>query len=160
MFHDPKFWLAIAFFVFIGAAIKYILPILLRMIDGKKAFISEQITKACEIRLKAEELLTEAEKYHKDSIIYSEELIDIAKREVAAILENSRKAIENELSTKMELASLKIKQEEEKVIRQMKTAIVEAAIKTIEHSLSKAENKKISENSTNQAIHNISKLIH
>jgi F-type H+-transporting ATPase subunit b len=160
MLHDPKFWLAIAFFIFIGAAIKYVLPIIIKMIDGKRAFISEQIAKANEMRLKAENLLAEAEKYHKDSIVYSEELIEVAKKEVETILENSRKAIEDELNTKMELSSLKIKQEEEKVIRNLKLAIVEAAIKSIEQSLSKTENKKISENSTNQAIHNISKLIH
>ena len=160
MLHDPKFWLAIAFFIFIGAAIKYVLPIIIKMIDGNRAFISEQIAKANEMRVKAENLLAEAEKYHKDSIVYSEELIEVAKKEVETILENSRKAIEDELNTKMELSSLKIKQEEEKVIRHLKLAIVEAAIKSIEQSLSKTENKKISENSTNQAIHNISKLIH
>jgi len=160
MFHDPKFWLTIAFFIFVGALIKYVLPILTKMVDGKKAFISEQIIKANEARLKAENLLVEAEQYHKDAIIYSENLIDVAKRESETLLENSRKAIENELNTKMELSALKIKEEEEKAIRKMKAAIVEAAIKTIELSLSKTENKKISENSINQAIHNISKLIH
>jgi F-type H+-transporting ATPase subunit b len=160
MLHDPKFWLAVAFFIFVGAAIKYIIPVVIKMIDQKRNQISENLNQANELRLSALKLLEEAEKYYQDSITLSSELIERARKESEIILESSKKVVEAELNTKMNLATQKIKQEEEKAIRQMKSAIVSAAIKTIEDSLFNSDNKKISQGTTNKAISNISKLIH
>ena len=94
---DPKFWLAISFFIFLGLMIKYALPAIIKMIDQGVKKVSNDIFQAIHAKEEAEKLLAEAEKYYQESLTLSKKLIADAEIEaanlIASFLENGRSPI-------------------------------------------------------------------
>ena len=160
MLHDPKFWLAISFLIFVAAMLKFAVPLIMKIIDDKVAKTSSDINSAAELKNKAEQLLAEAEKYYQDSIAHSQKLIADAGIEAANLLANSQKIIEEELTRKMELTTRRIRQEEERAMREIKSWLIASAINAIRDNVAKVSDKKSSELVLNKAIIDVSKLIH
>jgi F-type H+-transporting ATPase subunit b len=131
MFLEPKFWLAISFFTFVALMIKYALPLIIKMIDDKSKQIAKDIADARNAKEEAENLLAEAKKYSEESKKYCQKLIDDAQNEAAKILADSQKSLEDEINKKTDLAKERIKNEEEKTIREIKSNIIDAAIKNV-----------------------------
>jgi F-type H+-transporting ATPase subunit b len=159
MFHDPKLWLAISFLVFLSLMIKYIFPFLTRALNNKQKQIADNINQAKSMKEQAEKLLEDAKKYNEESLAYSKKLIEEAKVSASKLLADSQKSIEEEITKKMDLTKDRIRLEEEGAIREIKSNIINAAIKTIEERAT-----KLSDNSamsiTNKAIDNIGKVVH
>lgn len=157
MFHDPAFWLAVSFLIFVGLIAKFALPFIIRSLDDKTKNIAKQISDAKEMREQAEKLLKDAKKYHEESLLFSQKLIEDAKIESANLLSETQRSLEEEIAKKTSIAKERIKSEEEKVIREIKSGIIEAAIKVIE---TKAAGLANNSPFNKQAINNISKTIH
>ena len=51
-YHDPKFWVAAAFVIFILLAAKYIWPKIAKGLDGRSAAIRDQLEQAHEALMK------------------------------------------------------------------------------------------------------------
>jgi F-type H+-transporting ATPase subunit b len=159
MFLDPKFWLTISFLIFTTLIIKYVLPKILNTLDNKSKQIANDIEQAKKMREEAEKLLIDTKNYHEDSLLYCQKLIEDAKKEADKLLSDSKKELEAELLKKTNLAQERIKQEEEKTIREIKSNIIASAIKTISN---KASNLTIASSSimTKKAAADISKTVH
>lgn len=159
MFLDPKFWLTISFLIFTTLIIKYVLPKILEALDSKSKQIADDIEGAKKMREEAEKLLVETKKYHEESLLYCQKLIEDAKKEADKLLSDSKRELEAELLKKTNLAQERIKQEEEKTIREIKSNIVESAIKIISN---KASNLTVESSSmmNKKAAADISKTVH
>ncbi|MDA0902046.1 MAG: ATP synthase F0 subunit B [Proteobacteria bacterium] len=158
--HDPKFWLAVSFLIFVALFAKYAWPFILKMIDGKKFQIIDSIEQAKQMKVKAEELLVKAEKYHHDSIAYSQKLIEDAKNEAQSLIKESQKLAQEELDRKINLSKQRIKQEEENAIREVKGKIIISAIQAIEKNIASAKGDKSLKTTIDKAIVDVSKLVH
>ncbi len=159
MFLDPRFWLTVSFTIFFVLVLKFILPKILKALDNKSKQITDDMEQAKKMREKAEELLLAAKKYHEESLTFCQKLLDDAKKEAEQLLIDSKNELAAELAKKTSLAQERIKQEEEKTIREMKTNIIAAAIKTIE-----AKSQTLSTESSSliaqKAAIDISKMVH
>lgn len=157
MFLDPRFWLAMSFFIFSFLMIKYVMPIITRAIDGKRKQITNEINQAKSLKEQAEKLLADAKKYNTESLIYSQKLIGEAKDLASNLLSESQKSIEAEIRKKMELAKERIALEETIAIREIKSHIISSAIRIFEEKA-----QKISDDSSitinKKAISDISKI--
>ena len=158
MFSDPRFWLAISFCIFLALLIKYVFPKIAAALDSKTKQIADQISAAKQMRESAEQLLLEAKKHHDESLQYCHKLIENAKDEAEKLLADSQRALEEELSKKTNLAKEKIKLEEEKAIREIKTEIIRSAITAIENKATNLSGNSTSEISK-KAISNISAML-
>ena len=132
LFSDPKFWLSISFLIFLALMLKYLMPKITVDLDNKSKQIADQIADAKKMREQAEELLISAKKHNEDSINYCQKLIEDAKNEASKLLADSQNSLEEELAKKTALAKERIKAEEEKTIREIKSGIIEVVIKNIE----------------------------
>jgi F0F1-type ATP synthase membrane subunit b/b' len=74
MFNE-KFWLAIAFFSFLGLLIKFVFPKIAKNLDAQSKKIAEDILEAKKLREGAQKLLEEAQVFHKHSIEHSQKII-------------------------------------------------------------------------------------
>jgi len=159
MFLDPRFWLTISFLIFTILLIKYVLPKILAALDNKSRQIADSIEQAKRMKEQAEQLLLAAKKYHEESLAYCQKLISDAKAEADKLLSDSKKELEEELLTKTNLAKERIKQEEEKTVREIKSNIIAAAIKII---TDKSDNLSVESSSAiaKKAAADISKMIH
>ena len=160
MAHDPKFWLAISFCLFCFLFLKYVLPVLIRALDVKSKEIADELFEAKKLKNKAEKLLAEAENYHRQSIAFSKKMIEDSKAEVDKFMVDSVKKISEDLDRKMAVVFDKIKQEEQRSIREIKSRIVTAAIKIVENGLPDKINKKSSESAVEDAMIEINKSVH
>ena len=75
MIHDPKFWLAISFIVFVILMIKYALPLILKGLDSKVIKITNLLIDAEDSKKKADQLLKDAEKYLEDSVKFGDQIV-------------------------------------------------------------------------------------
>ena len=159
MFLDPRFWLAISFFIFLALMIKYIMPKIINALDNKSKHIADEIEQARQMKERAEQLLLEAKKHHQESLLYCQKLLTDTKNAAEKLLADSRNDLEQELIRRTNLAKERIKQKEEKTIIDIKIAIILAVIKIIEeksHNLPNQSSSKIAEIATID----ISKMIH
>ena len=127
MFNE-KFWLAIAFFSFLGLLIKFVFPKITKALDSQSKKIAEDILEAKKLREGAQKLLEEAKVFHKHSIEYSQKIINDAVEEAKKIEINSKKSLEDQIKKISDIAMERLKSEEESAIRQVKTNIINEAI--------------------------------
>ncbi len=159
IFSDPKFWLAISFLIFLALIIKYALPKIISILDSKSQQIAKQISDAQQMKERAEGLLLAAKKYHEESLLYCQKLIENAKDDATKLLTDAQQSMEQELSKKTALAKERIALEEARAIREIKSSIIQAAIKTIETKSANISNNS-SGNLTKKAIDDIGKIVH
>jgi F-type H+-transporting ATPase subunit b len=156
MLHDPKFWLAISFLIFISLIIKYVGPLIVKMIDNKSKQIADDLDRAAQIRHEAEILLKNAQKYYDDSVKQSEQLIKDASIESGQLIADCKIAIEDEINKKINVANERIKTEEDRVVRDIKSKIIESAIIAIENNIEKVVDDESLENVAKNSISQIS----
>ena len=131
-----------------------------KILDQKTKQIADEIATAKMMKEKAEKLLIEAEKFHKDSIEFSNNLLLSAELESQKLITEAQKSLEDEINKKIAAAEERIKTEEEKLIRDIKSKIIMAAIQVVEENILKSDKKKRSESSIEKAIEDFSKTVH
>ena len=159
MFHDPKFWLAVSFLIFVAAMFKFAMPAIMEMIDNKVKKINSDIIEASEARKNAENLLAEAEKYYQESIALAKKIVNDAEVEALNLINHYQKLAEEEVQRKMDLTVKRIQQEEDKAIREIKDWILSSAISAMKNNITKINDRKTSSSIINKSIIDISKLI-
>jgi F-type H+-transporting ATPase subunit b len=159
MLHDPKFWLAISFIIFIAAMLKFAMPAILGMIDNKVKHVTGEIMEASKAKANAEKLLAEAEKYYQESIELAQKLIADAETEAANLIAHYQKIAEEEMQRKIDLTTKRIQQEEDKAIREIKGWLLTSAITAMKDNITKINDKKTSSSIVNKSIIDVSKLI-
>ncbi|MCE3255123.1 MAG: hypothetical protein K0R25_617 [Rickettsiaceae bacterium] len=158
MFLDPKFWLAISFLLFLCLVIKYVMPKILALLDDKSKQVADEIAQAKQLKEEAEKLFSDAKKHREESLEYSKKLIEDAKNEASRLLADSQRALEEEIAKRTSLAKEKIKTEEEKAIREIKSEIINSAIKIVEEKAANISSNQAAQLSA-KSIENISRII-
>lgn len=132
---NEKFWLAIAFTSFIMLILKYVWPKISKALDGKSKQIAEEILAAKDMRQRASHLLEEVEKLQKETIIYANNLLKNAEIEAQKFLDEAQKSAETEIAKKTAATIERIKSEEEKAIRELKTNIISTTLRNLDEEL-------------------------
>ncbi len=156
---DEKFWLAIAFFTFIALIFKYAFPLILAQLDAKSKQIAEEILAAKEAKEKAKYLLESAERHYQEAVAFADKLLKDSATESQKFLIESQKALESEIAKKMDSLNMRIKQEQDMALREMKTVIIASAIKKIEQNLQNAQKNQL-DSAVRKAADNINKMVH
>ncbi len=139
-FIDEKFWLAIAFLAFVFLLYKYVWPILSKIIADHSNQIAKDLLDAKEMKEKALNLLKESEEQYQKSLEFSKKLIIDAENEAKKLFEDAKMAIEKDVAKKTEALNNRIKNEEEKTIRDIKEKIIKMAFVNVENELKNSEN--------------------
>lgn len=156
---DEKFWLAIAFFAFFAALIKYVWPIISNNLKKQSELISKELNDAKEMKETAQRILLETQMQYNKAIKDAEKILENAKIEADKILLTSKNSLEEEVSKKITALNNRIKSEEERVVRDMKAKIISFAIQTISSSSQNIDKSRAS-NVLKRSIEDISKVIH
>lgn len=157
---NEKFWLAIAFVVFVILFIKLAGSKIAKILDQKSKQIAEEISAAKELREKAAKLLASAETYHKESLSYSDKLKQDAESEAKKFLIAAENSIKEELDKKTVAAYERLSREETQTLRKIKSEIISSALKIIEEDIAKTLDKKQSDTVFSKATQDLGKIIH
>ncbi|MBL6665180.1 MAG: ATP synthase F0 subunit B [Rickettsiales bacterium] len=147
MIFDEKFWLAIAFIVFVLLLVKLAGKTIINLLNAKSDSIQKSIEDAKKARESAQTLLEDAKKYHDQSKFYAEKLIADANKEAEQLAQKAKKEIDSEISKKTTAAIKRIEIEQEITIKEIKRKIVANALdvltKNLKSDITNQEHEKL-----------------
>jgi F-type H+-transporting ATPase subunit b len=126
-YQDPKFWVAVAFGLFVLLAAKFIWPAIARSLDNRAHAIKSQLEQAAHLQAEAELLLQQYEAQQKQSIRDAEEILENAKRDAGIIREQAARDLQTTLARRAAQAEEQIARAEQQALSQIRTQIIDAA---------------------------------
>ena len=142
---NTDFVVAISFVIFIGILIYFKVPkIIIGLLDKRSISIRSEIDEANKLLEEAKSLLAKSEREHKENILKANEIISSAEKTSKQLLEQSKSDIKLAVSRKLENAKKQIETNEKSVLNSIKAEIVESAFLIAEKSLvSKLDKTKL-----------------
>jgi len=135
MLESPTFWVAVAFVIFIGLAIK---PLavhrqLFSALDKRGTRIGKEIDEAEALREEAQKLLADYKRKQRDAVKEAEEVVAHAKAEAARLREQAQKDLEVSLQRREQAAMEKIAQAEAQALKEIRNQAVDVALAATAH---------------------------
>ena len=137
MFHEPEFWVAISFFLFLGLLVYLKVPSLVtKALDARAEAIRKEIEEAARLREEAQKLLAKYEGMRKQAEQEAEEILAVAKQEAEAVVTEARKVFEELIERKRASADEKIRQASMHAVKEIRTRAADLSIAAAEEALS------------------------
>ena len=125
----PEFWVAVAFFGFVGLLIYYKVPALVgKMLDDRAVGIAKDLDEARRLREDAEALLAEYKGKTRAAEDEARSIVDQARREADALTSETRKSLAEMLERRTRLAEDKIARAEAQAISEVRAAAIDTAV--------------------------------
>ena len=128
---DEKFWLAIAFVVFIIFIYKFLGNKINSILNEKSQQIASDLLLASQTKEKAEKLLQEAQDYNQQSLKYAEKLKLDTSSELNIMYQNATLSLQQELAKITEASQKRLQEEEQIAIRKVQETIISQAIEIV-----------------------------
>jgi len=155
MFSDPRFWVFIAFIIFIGVMIKPVRKILSINLDDKIQEIKDSIDQAEKIKNDAQIALSETKK-RLNEVKGEIDLIEHkAKEKITMIEKNAHTKLIDQINKRNTLTSAKIDQMTRDANTEIQKHITQIAISATVNILEKKLNDKEKQNLINQSVNEL-----
>jgi len=155
MFSDPRFWVFIAFIIFIGVMIKPVRKILSINLDDKIQEIKDSIDQAEKIKNDAQIALSETKK-RQNEVKGEIDLIEHkAKEKITMIEKNAHTKLIDQINKRNTLTSAKIDQMTRDANTEIQKHITQIAISATVNILEKKLNDKEKQNLINQSVNEL-----
>lgn len=128
MLHDPTFWVAIGFVIFVALAWKPLGRFLTAALDERSAKIAAELDRAVTLREEAQDLLAQFQRKHRDAMKEADEIIGHAKEEAERLAKQAQADLEATLKRREQLALQHIAQAEAQAVQEVRTLAVDVAI--------------------------------
>lgn len=128
---DEKFWLAIAFVVFIVFIYKFLGNKINSILNEKSQQIASDLLLASQAKEKAEKLLQEVQDYNQQSLKYAEKLKLDTSSELNIMYQNATLSLQQELTKITEASQKRLQEEEQIAIRKVQETIISQAIEIV-----------------------------
>ncbi len=159
MFSDPRFWVFIAFIIFIGVMIKPVRKILSINLDDKIQEIKDSIDQAEKIKNDAQIALSETKK-RLNEVKGEIDLIEHkAKEKITMIEKNAHTKLIDQINKRNTLTSAKIDQMTRDANTKIQKHITQIAISATVNILEKKLNDKEKQNLINQSVNELESVL-
>jgi F-type H+-transporting ATPase subunit b len=126
-FHDPKYSIALAFVIFIGVFVRYVLPHVLRALDARSDAIRAQLEQAENLRKEAEALLAQYQQRYNAILAEAEAMVTATKEDVRLMKERAETELNATIERRRAQAEESIAQMETKARREIMESMVDIA---------------------------------
>lgn len=127
--HDPLFWVALSFVVFVGLVLYYGVPaIVTKALDDRADAIRKELDEARKLREEAQALLSDYQRKAREAENEAKSIIEQAKIEAEALATDSRKALVESLERRSKIAEDKIARAEAQALSEVRSTAIETAI--------------------------------
>ncbi len=137
MFHDPTFWVAVAFLLFIGALFKPVKKILLSGLDKRSEQIREELDQALRLKEEAQELLSSYQRQQQEVEKEAQAIIKEAESEAKLIAQKAEKDLEENLNKRIDMAMQKISAYEASVLQEIREKALDATTAAVTEAIKK-----------------------
>ncbi len=135
LIHDPTFWVAVAFVVFVVLVFKPIKGALIGGLDAKIAEIRQEVEEAEKLREEAQSLLANYQRQQRQAIQDAEGIVARAKEEAELHRAEAYEAMKDMVRRQEEQAREKIAQAEAAAIQEVRSMSVELSMAAAEKLL-------------------------
>ena len=147
-YQDPETWVAIAFIIFALLALKYLVPMIGKGLDGRAIQIRDQLEQAARLRAEAEALLETYKAEQEAALKEAEAIIVAAKNDAKNLRERAAEDLKLALDRRAQQAHEKIARAESDAVAEIRTQLIEGATNAArdmiaEHLLSSAEDPSV-----------------
>lgn len=159
MFNET-FWVAVAFFIFIGMVFRPVGRLLGAALDKRAEKIKSDLDEAEKVKEDAQALLVNYQRKHKESTEEAEEIIARAKSEAERIVASAKARVEEEIAKKTEIALQKIAQAEAAVVNEIKNNAIDITLSAARSIIVENLDRESAEEIIHQAISGIDRKFH
>ena len=128
LLHDPTFWVAVAFVIFVVAAGKPIYKALVGGLDAHAEKIRGQLDEARELHEEAQKTLAEYKRKQRDAVADAEAIVNHAKEEAERMRARADERLQESIARREQAAKEKIAQAEAAALKQVRSEAVDIAI--------------------------------
>ncbi|WP_169567821.1 F0F1 ATP synthase subunit B [Sneathiella limimaris] len=131
--HYDAFWVAVAFFIFLGVLVYFKVPgVIAKQLDARADRIKNELEEAQRLREEAQAMFADYQRRQRDALATAEEIVAKAKEDAEIIRKESEAELAAALTRRQELAEAKIRQAEEKALSEVQNVAVEISIAAAE----------------------------
>ena len=160
MFHDPTFWVAIAFVIFLTLLIFFKLPgTIAGALDSRAAKIKADLDHAENLLKKAQGLLASYQKKQRDAADETAAIKANAEREAQGIIEEGEKRLMAQLRRREDLILERITQAEAKALNDLKIRTADIVVDATQEIFATMISQSKTDEMLNEAISDLSKRL-
>jgi F-type H+-transporting ATPase subunit b len=152
LLHDPTFWTAVAFVIFIIALFKPVKKALLAGLDSRIEQIRSEVEEAKRLREEAQTLLASYQRKQREAAQEAEEIVKQARADAALHRADAEQALADFLKRQEALAVEKIAQAEAAAVQEVREIAVDLAIAATEKILAEKVRGDLSDRLVEKAI--------
>lgn len=160
MWTNPETWILVGFTIFAVLAIRYLVPLIGKMLDGRSTTIRNQLEAASRLRAEAQEMLAQYQREQMDLLKQAEEIVANAKKDAAELRERAAEELKQNLDRRSQQAQEKIARAEHEAVDAIRTHIVESATDMARDMLAQKAQSQSDEQMVASAIQAIKQQIH
>ncbi len=133
MFFMAEFWVAVAFFIFVGLMIYLKVPgMVTKALDERAEVIRKDLDAARKLREEAQDLLADYQAKQRQAEAEAQQIIEEARREAETLKADGDKAMQESLARRTRIAEEKIARAEAQAIAEVRAIAVEVATSAAE----------------------------
>ena len=160
MLHDPTFWVAIAFVVFVGLMVWKATKPILAGIDARGERIKTELDEAQRLREEAQKALAEYKRKQRDVAKEAEDLLANAKHEAELLRNQATEDLKATLARREKAALEKIAQAEVQAVQDVRALAVDIAMAATAKLLSENVDPTRDQAMVDQAIKDLGQKLH
>lgn len=131
-----EFWVAIAFFIFVGIVVKMGgVKAMTAGLDGRAEKIRAELEDAKQLRLEAQRVLSDYQKKRQQAEAEAEDIVRAARAEAERLAKDTQAKLEDFVARRTKMAEQKIAQAEAQAAAEVRAAAADAAIAASEQIL-------------------------
>ena len=150
--HDPTFWTAVAFVIFIALLYRPVKKALLGALDGRIEAIRTEVEEAQRLREEAQALLASYQRKQREASQEAEDIVKQAREDAELHRQETEKAMADMLKRQEALAVEKIAQAEANAIQEVRDIAVDLAIAATQKILAEKVTGDLSDKLVDKAI--------
>lgn len=127
---DPHVWVAVAFVLFLGLFVKFVLPAITKGLDQRAADIAAQLEQANRLRAEAELLMAATKEQQSAMLQEAESILAQAKLDVKEIAAKAESDLAQTIIRRTAMADEKIERAKINAMQDMRAKMVETATET------------------------------
>lgn len=134
-YHSPEVWVTVAFILFIGVALKWIVPPIVRGLDARSQAIRDQLEQASKLRAEAAALLATYQQQQEAKLREAEAILEAARSDAAQLRARAAEDLKQSLARRTAAAEEKIARAEATAVAALRRQMIEQATAATEAAL-------------------------
>ena len=160
IFATAEFWVAVAFFGFVGLLVYYNVPgMITKALDDRADAIRSELDEARRLREEAQQLLADYQRKSREAEDEANAIIEQARREAEALAAETRQSLKESLERRTKLAEEKIARAEAQALNEVRSAAVDSAVAAAERIIKRKVTPDVNARLVDQSIGDVKRRL-